>query len=352
MQFPRDRSLAPRLNAPRWPLLAVTALLTACGGGGGGNDDEEDFFNVLAFYDYAISNPAGGPPPVTKTVRAPGQPDDVYTINAGTGTIRGRYTGSTENLTVAATTTYTVNWSGGGPAPATFTVAFTSEGSLPSNLNRLTNGNFAVTWGANTITVDHNQGDVQVALNGGAPVTFPFTNYAVLDLPGVVAEDWQRVAARASRALTETLVNARAVPAFLERVNNGDLDSGQDVTVCESIPGTPPVGVMQTGEDRAEELSGGDRYRTTFDDCFFPSAFVDDVGFIGNGTVDRVNLTTTVNGGPGGSLIEFGFVAPGGVIYDTTLGIVTESTPGVWTLDGNTTEVTGGWSILFTYPPG
>jgi len=351
VHFPGDPPRTSPFPASRWPLLALTALLTACGGGGGGDDDEDDFFNVLAFYDYAISNPPGGPAPVTKTVRAPGQPDDTYSINAGTGTIRGRYTGSTEDLTIAATTTYTVDWSGGGPAPTSFTVAFTSPGDLPRNLNRLTNGSFAVTWGTDTITVDHNQADVQVALNGGVPVTFPFTNYAVLDLPGVVAEDWQRVAARASRALTETLLQARAVPVFLDRVNDGELDSGQAVTVCQSIPGAPPAGVMQTGEDRAEELSGGDQYRTTFDDCFFPSTLVDDVGFVANGTVNRVNLVTDpVSGGQGSSLLEFGFVAPGGVTYDTLLQVATESTPGVWTFDGNETEVTGGWSILFTYP--
>jgi hypothetical protein len=352
VQFPHDHPRELWLPASRWPLLALTALLTACGGGGGGGGDEDEFFNVLAFYDYAISNPAGGPVPVTKTVRAPGQPDDTYSINAGTGTIRGRYTTSTENLTIAATTTYTVNWSAGGPAPASFAVAFTGQGDLPSNLDRLTNGSFAVTWGADTITVDHNQADVQVALNGGAPVTFPFTNYAVLDLPGVVAEDWQRVAARASRALTETLLQAKTVPSFLERVNDGELDSGQAVTVCESIPGTPPAGVMQTGENRAQELGGGTQYRTTFDDCFFPSPFVNDVGVIANGTIDRVNLVTDpTSGGEGSSLLEFGFVAPGGVTYDTLSQFATESAPGVWTLDGTEIEVTGGWSILFTYPP-
>ncbi len=352
MKFPACRPVSPRFLFARLPVLALAALLTGCGGGGGGGDDsEDDFFNVLAFYDYAISNPAGAPAPFTKTVKAPGQPDDVYVVNAGTGTVRGRYFTNDGDLTVAGTTTYSVDWRQGGPAPSGFAIGFTSEASLPANRALPISGSFAITWGTDTITVDYAPDGVDVALNGGIPVTFTAPEFLVLDLPASVATDWQRVAARASRALNDLLVQARAVPVFLERVNAGELDSGQSATACTTIPGSPPAGIIQAGELVSVELGGGDRYRTTFTDCFSRSGSQATIGFLGTGTVDRNNLVTTVNGGSqGGALVEFGFVAPGGISLDTLLRVLEESSPGVWTFNGNETAVNGGFSILYTYP--
>lgn len=344
MQFPH-RPIA---------VLVLASSLAACGGGGGG-DDSDDFFQVLAYYDYAITNPAGAPAPLTRTVIRPGFPGDEYSIDAGTGSIRGRYFTNTADFTIADTTTFTVNWSEGGPTPAVFSVGFTAPASLPSGNFMPGSGSFAVTWGTDTITVDYGS-TVELALNGGAPVVLTPSEFNLLDIPPSAAPDWQRVAARASHALLDVLARARGTVDFLERVNDGELDSGQAVNACTLIPGTPPAGVGQSGEVVAVELGGGSAYRSTYTDCFITSGALPTQGILATGTINRNNLVTTVEGSSeGGNLVEFGLVgsaqASGGLSFALRARTMTESAPGTWTFSGGETLDTGGFSILFTYPP-
>lgn len=353
MQFPRSRSAAIPASPVRWSLVPMAALLASCGGGGGG-DDSDDFFQVLAYYDFAITNPSGAPAPLTRTVIRPPFPGDEYTIDAGTGSIRGRYFTNDSDFTIADTTTYTVTWSQGGPDPTQFSVGFTSPASFPSGNFMPVSGSFAVTWGTETITVDYGF-TVELGLNGGPPVVLTPAEFNVLDIPPTSAPDWQRVAARASHALLDVLGRARGVVDFLERVNDGELDSGQSVTPCTMIPGSPPAGIGQSGEVVAVELGGGSQYRSTYTDCFVTSGAQPTRGVLATGTINRNNLVTTVDGGSeGGSLVEFGFVgsaqASGGVSFATRARGMTESAPGTWTfVDGETVD-SGGFSIHFTYP--
>lgn len=351
MQFPRSRSPAAPTSPFHWFLPGLAALLASCGGGGGGGDDSDDFFQVLAYYDYAITNPAGAPAPLTRTVINPGFPGDQYTIDAGTGSIRGRYFTNDGDFTIADTTTYTVNWTEGGPAPALFSVGFTAPASFPSGHFLPDSGSFAVTWGTDTITVDYGF-TVEVALNGGAPAILTPSEFSVLDRPPSSAPDWQKIASRASRALLYALGSARGVVDLLERVNDGELDSGQSVAACTTIPGSPPAGIGQTGEVVTVELGGGSQYRSTYTDCFITSGAPPTLGVLVTGTINRNNLVTTVEGG---NLVEFGFVgsaqAAGGLSVALRARAMTESSPGTWAFSGGETVDSGGFSILFAYPP-
>lgn len=330
------------------PVLLLVAGLTACGGGGGGFDDEDDFFQILAYYDYAVTNPAGAPPPLTRTIVNAGSPTNVYSIDAGTGTVRGRYFTADRNLSFTNTSTYTVNWSGGGPLPALLFVGVTANGSFPTGNFIPVSGALAITWGLETITVQYGNA-VQIALNEGVPLQFTPFAFSELDLD-TAAPDWQRVASRASRALVDLLTEVRNNVGFLERVYNGDLDSGQAVTACTTIPGTPPPGVTnQTGEIIAQELNTRN-YRNTANECFMSAT--PNFGLLLDGTVDLRNLATTVDNGV---LVGFSLLGapgqPGGVSFDFDLISLQQTLPGVWNFSGGQRSTTGGYNLAFQYPP-
>lgn len=329
----------------RFVTLLLATGLTACGGGGGGSYDEDDFFQILAFYDYTVTNPAGAPPPFTRTATNPGLPADVYSVDAGTGSIRGRFTTSNGNMSFNDTSTYTVNWSQGGPAPAQFFVAVTVNGSFPSGNFIPDSGALAVTWGLDTITVQYGS-PLQIALNGGPPVLFTPFDFSILDA-NTAAPDWQRVASRASGALVDLMSEVRNNASFFRRVYDGDLDSGQAVTTCTLIPGTPPVGVVNQGEIVAQELNA-QNYRITSDECFIQAPGAPTTGALRDGTVDLRNLVTTVQDG---NLVSFSLLGSpgetGGVSFDVDLSIMLENPPGTWSFSGTQQSTTGGYNLAF-----
>ncbi|MBL8224809.1 MAG: hypothetical protein JNM50_05710 [Chromatiales bacterium] len=327
--------------------LVATSLLAGCGGGGG--DDEDDLSFLLTTYDYAITNPAGSPPGFIRTIITPGQPDDVYSINAGTGSARGALTLGSGAVTFTDTTTFTVTWSQGGPVPAHFSVGFTEGGSLASGNFLPVTGAYAVTWNGNTIAVDYGN-TVAVQLNGGAPVSFAPFDFILLDGPGSSAPDWQRVAARAARAHGDLLGQVRNASAFLESIYDGELDSGQAAAACGTIPGMPPAGIPQVGEVVATDLGGGD-YRTTGNSCFRQAN--PDRGALTTGTIDFRNLVVETDAS--GAIVRAGFEATGsgtgGVSFDTRLRLMTSSPSGsTWSFSGAEQHQDGGFSIVFTAP--
>lgn len=334
------------------PALLAAAVLGGCGGGGGGGDDGDDGPGefLLAQYEFAVTNPAGAPAPLTRTQLTPGQDPDTYSVDAGTGTIRGLYTLASRNLSVDVATSYTVDWSEGGPVPAQFSVGITSAASYPAGDFIPGTGAFAVTWGTDTITVQYGA-TVQVALNGGAPASFAPFDFLQLDQPVSAAPDWQRVAARASRALVDVLNPVRAAGDFLESVYDGDFDSGQAVNTCATIPGTPPDGVGQVGEIVTTALGGGD-YDTMATDCFGQATGSPTVGVLLSGGIERRNLVSDADGS--GAIVRAGFVgsagSPGGIAYDSRQRTMNEALPGVWVFSGNEVTLDGGFSIEFTEP--
>jgi hypothetical protein len=331
------------------PVVAAIAV-AGCGGGGGGDDDEDVAF-LLSQYNYAITNPAGSPASFVRTVITPGQPDDAYSINSGTGSAHGALNLSSGTVTFTDATTFAVTWSQGGPTPAVFSVGFTEGGSLPTGNFLPGTGAYAVTWNGNTIAVDYGN-SVAVQLNGDPAVLFAPVDFVQLDVAGSAAPDWQRVAARASRAHLDLLAQVRNVGNFLESIYDGDLDSGQAVVTCDTIPGTPPAGVPQVGEAIATDLGGGD-YRATGNACFRPSTVSTTTGFLQTGTIDYRSLVFQADATD--TIVRAGFEgaasSPGGLTFDTRLRTMTASAPGgTWSFSGAEQQQDGGFSIVFTAP--
>jgi hypothetical protein len=337
----------PNRRLAALPLATILlAALTGCGGGGGDDADDEAFVDLLPSYQYALTNPAGGPAVFTKTVIAPGQTTDVYSFDAGGGSVRGTVNLNTDTLSIGVVTTFTVNWSGGGPTPGNFAVGFTQSASQPSGsaFGLPTSGAYAVTWDGQTITVTFNGGTtIDVALNGAAAQAFTPSQFVALDVGGSAAPDWQRVAARSARALVDVLGRTRGIVAFLEDLNFGEFDSGQRVTTCATIPGSPPAGIAQTGQFVVNELSADD-WRTTFTDCFAPFSSPA-VGALTTGTLDLQNLVVTDDG----SFVVSATL--GGAVSDARLRGISESVPGVWSFNGNETRIDGGFRVAFTASP-
>jgi hypothetical protein len=330
-------------------LLAGCLVLSACGGGGGGDDEDEEVVNLVATYNFAITNGPGAPDAYVRTETvASGPPDDVYSLDAGTGSIRGSFVRSSLAITIAAATTYTVDWTGRGPTPAAFTVSFTQDASFPTGNFLPSTGAFAVTWGTDTITVDYGN-TVFVALNGGAPVGFTPFDFALLDSATSVAPDWQRVAARASGALLDVIAQVRPTAVLLEGIYDGEFDLGPVVVPCPAIPGSPPAGIPQVGDITTTDL-GGDDYRTTATACF-SLASGQTTGALFGGTLERRNLVSTVTNG---LLTRAGFEGtasvPGGLVFDRSTRLLTESAPLVWTFLTAETRDSGGFSLVFTAP--
>jgi hypothetical protein len=329
-------------------VIGTFLVLSGCGGGGG-DDEEEEFTFLLTQYNYAITNPAGAPASFIRTLITPGQTDDVYSINSGTGTVRGALNLSSGTVAFADTTTFTVTWSQGGPSPALFSVGFTEGGSLATGNFIPVTGAFAVTWNGNTIAVDYGN-TVSVQLNAEPPVLFTPSAFVQLDVAGSAAPDWQRVAARASRAHSDLIVQVRSVAGFLEAIYDGELDSGQAVVTCDTINGTPPAGVPQVGEAVATDL-GADNYRTSGNSCFRQSSLSTTSGFLLSGTTEFRNLAFESDAD--GAIVRAGFegtaVIPGGVTLDTrTRSMTAPAAGGAWSFSGAEQLQDGGFSIIFT----
>ena len=339
--MPAARPLARHL-----PPIFAMLLLTACGGGGGGGGDDEPDPFLSASYDFEVTNPAGAPPPLTNVGIQDGNPVDQYSVDAGTGSFRGRYTVDSEDVGVFTTTTYTVDWTLGGPVPTLSTVAVTQQPTWELTRQTPSNGALAITWNNQVITVTYDLDTVDVALDGGVPVSWPIASFLTLDQPDSASPDWQQVAGRASRAMSLMVSQVRSNATFMGMLVDGALDSGPDIVTCESIPGTPPLGIRQTGEVVTSELNPAD-FRVTQDDCFVPTSQAN-IGFLLTGTTDRENLQFTVESG--GLVSQAGFTGsaqtPGGVELDTRRRIINE-TAGAWDFTDSEATLSGGYSILF-----
>lgn len=331
-------------------LLAVIPATLFLGCGGGGDDDEDDEeapVVLLSEYNYAITNSAGAPAPFERSQLTNGAVTDAYRVNAGAGSIRGRYVRSSGSFTIATSTTYSVDWNVGGPSPGQFSVSFTEQASLPRSNFQPGSGAYTVSWNGNTIRVAYGASTTEVSLNGAAPIAFAPVDFANLRNSTSAAPDWQRVASLASGALVDVLRRAAAVAALLEVIHDGGLDSGQAVAACTEFPGAPPPGIGQRGEVVATNL-GGDNFRSTANDCFSRGAG-QPIGVLGTGTVDYRNLVLTESGS---SVTRAGFegtaARSGGVTYNLRERFVREAAPMVWQFENFESRLAGGFSLVFS----
>jgi hypothetical protein len=313
-------------------VLALAAFLAACGGGGG-SSFQGGGAKLLAVYDFAVTNPGGGPGSLVRTLVTPELPDDIYALDAGTGTVQGQYSLATGDFTVADSTTFNVDWSGNGPVPAEFSVGVTAELAQAFGDFQPRDGALAVEYAVNPA------GDTRIALNDGEPVLLTPAAFNQLDEPGTVAPDWQRVAARSSRVLVDLLDQVRGMAGFVEDVLDGQLDNDQSFR-CDSIPGIPPGGVLNPGTLDRSNL-GGDDYLVDATDCFSQAGTT---GFLSNGTITVQNLDSEED--------EDDVVIRAGVdriLVDTAVERLSES-GGNWNFTGDATFYGGGFSLEFTAP--
>ncbi|MCC5793668.1 MAG: hypothetical protein JJT85_02900 [Chromatiales bacterium] len=332
--------------------MAGTALLAAgCGGSSGsgnGGSDPGIGGTLLPAYAFSITSPEGAGAPFSLTRVAPQLQADSWSLDAGSGSISGLIERTSRDVSFSDSTSFSVAWTQGGPQPAAFSVVATTGGSLFPGSPLPSDGSLAVTWGSESIVVTLGT-TVLLQLNDEAPVAVSLSNLLALDADGA-GPDWQRVGARAARALTEMLQLARSSMDFLERINAGDFASGMQARSCDAFPGSPPAGFQAQGESVVTELGPG-TWESTGTDCLFLGT----QNVLANANLLYRNLQ--VSNGPSGTIVSVAFAptpgVPGGLLFtDARLSAVAESSPGSlqWVFTGTELRRDGGFAISFSQP--
>ena len=331
----------------RGVLCLCLGFLTACGGGGGGDDD--GFFDpdlsFLPQYAFSITNPAGQGDALTVTSLAPGQANDVYTVDAGVSSVRGTVDSESGEFFVSDATSFTVNWTAGGAALGLLGVAVTQEVRFPEGNFLPDSGALAVTFGTDIVAVVYGFSEVSVTLNQGAASVFTPVAFVGLDSPSSSAPDWQQAGVRASKGLTTLLSRVRTATPVLEEFLDGAFDAGPQVSACDLIPGQPPdPGVAQQGELVITKLSSNSLVSELMD-CFAPSGSGQPIGALTMGTAERTGIASTSDSG--GTVRTLSVER---LELDLDTRIITETSPMVWEYNGFGTLVTGGFRFGFSPP--
>jgi len=331
----------------------LAALLAGCGGSSGSSVAPAGF--LLDSYAWTISNPTRAPASFSHTRAVPGLPDDTYSVSSGSGSIHGHIDRNTRKISFSPASTFSVDWSAGGTLPAAFTVAVMTAGELDRHTPWPDSGSYAVTWADNSIIVTYGH-EILIQLNDEDPVTFSPPAFLTLDSSGSVP-DWQRVAARSSQALTEMLQQAGSSFVFLERILDGEFDSGVHVRYCEVFPRNPPPGVQFQGESVVIFVGPGS-WESIGLDClslFTAGPSAGTRGVLANASLQYRNLQLATDAS--GAVTSAGFVPTlgiaGGVLFtNARLSVVGESSPGSWNWDFTGEEVrrNGGFAITFAQP--
>jgi hypothetical protein len=336
-------------------LAAVTIIATGgSGGGGNGDDDEELPIRLLPSYNFFLTDLQGNAP-LTAVV------GDMFTVTVDIdGILPGGLdlSGSSTVTDVSIARLWlretariflSVTSPEGSPLDGNFTVTATSEVEFGDG--PFFSGSFTVSTAVETVTVTDVLFGVDIALDGGKPVSYTYEEFSDL-LDDEMADAWQRRASLAFGALQFIVDQFLSVTEVLDSLEAVTFNNPA-VSTCDMFTGTPPDGVLAQGEITitwlgSGELSDGDDFTWGFNQCWN----ADDEELI-HGTVSLQDYTESIDySGPYIFEIGFGGIGdvPGGVIFDFTVSDTVEN-EGVWTIPADEViTVTGGFTVTIQAP--
>jgi hypothetical protein len=341
-----------------WLVLSA-GLLGGCGGGGGGEEavvvETPDLPpTILSTYNFEIGGVQAG---TDMTIDVGGQ----FQVGVDLGdTLRGSANlqvnsptdvsfldfvtdaGSTMTVTVAGTET---------SLDGEFTINVTSE-VIADSYDEPTSGAFEVVTATEITTVTIVLYDVELSLNGAAPISLSWEDYANL-LDDAQADTWQRRASLAGGTFAFIFDRMFEIADLLDGLEQTE-SATPIVTACDEFPGTPPAGVLLQGEHvltrlgSGEDLTPGDVFDWTFTNCWFASSntlidsFLQMQNYIE--VIDSSNTLTRIGFGPDNNV-------SGGVLYFDWSVAETDENQGVYMIDpADRIEVNGGFSMIFIQP--
>jgi len=335
-------------------LAAAMGLLPACGG------SEDPIIRSTTFlpaYRYEIRQDADSAAPLEFAAVWNGAPYRFSVRFSGVGGLTGRYERHNGVTTIAAGSELTVETSLATPLLEAFRAAVFDVIAV-SPAGEFSAGAWTVFIGNDSVRVLVETGaGVDLALNGGAAVSFTWPDFAELFAPGSTAPAWQQAASASFRFLRiAALQTGVAFTALVDatRVAFGD---AADAQRCDLFPAEPPAGVLGQGERVLTWLGSANLgFDLQFADCWTDSPGVDqdylyqgNVGLTGwRASNDADNRLVFI--GFGGD--EFGERVPGGVAYrDTRFARTLAAVSGDREFDPAADYVLrGGFAIRFIQP--
>lgn len=337
-------------------VFAVLSVIATGGSGGGNNADEgEDLpIGLLPSYNFFLTALQGNAPLTAVVGDAFTVTVDIDGILAGGFDLDGGATVTNVNiartwLRETARIDLTVTSPQGSPLDGSFAVIMTVDTEI-DGLGPFFGG-FSVVTPDDTVTVESAQFGPQIALNGGEPISYLYSDFVDL-VDDETVDAWQRRASLAFGALQFIMDQFLGVTEVLDSLE-GVTFNNPTVSTCDLFTGTPPDGVLAQGEITitwlgSGELSDGDDFVWDFNQCWN----ADEEELI-HGTVNLQDYTESIDySGPYIFEIGFGGIGdvPGGVIFDFTVS-ETVANEGVWTIPADDViTVTGGFSLTIQAP--